>query len=296
VVGLIPGCIVLALLNHYLYGSPFRTGYPPVSELYSWAQVVPNLDRYPRWLLQSQTPFIFLGVLAPLALRRAWLLLVFAGVVCVSYLPFGVFGRDEWAYVRFLLPAYPPLLVLSVIMAMKALSKAATRTAILVGLSVLCFGGLAVWQAREAVRRGAFATQLVEQRYVEVGRFIAGGTPREAVFITGVHAGSIRYYSGRLTVSYPRLHFRALDQAVQALTASGQRVYFLLEEGEEADFRWRFDSTSELGRLDWPPAVQSSEGIRVRIYEPADRQRFLDSQPIVTHDIDPVKKPIVTQK
>ena len=35
-----------------------------MSELYAWAQVMPNLDRYPRWLVQSQTPFICLGVLA----------------------------------------------------------------------------------------------------------------------------------------------------------------------------------------------------------------------------------------
>lgn len=296
VAGVAPGCLVVVALNDYLYGSPLRTGYPPVNELYAWAQVMPNLDRYPRWLLQTQTPFICLGVLAPLIVRRAWVLLVFAGVVCLSCLPFGVFGRDEWTYLRFLLPAYPPLLVLSVIVAIEGLRRVATRKAAFVFLASVCFGGLALWQAREAVTRGAFITRLVEKRYVDVGRFIAAGMPRDAVFVAGLHAGSIRYYAGHLTVSYPRLHFRALDQAVEALSASGHRVYFLLEEGEEADFRWRFETSSDLGRLDWPPALQRSQDIRVRIYDPADRQRFHAGEPIVTHDIDLVQRPIVTQK
>ncbi len=138
-------------------------------------------------------------------------------------------------------------------------------------------------------------TRIVEQRYADVGRF-AAGLPSEAVFIAGLHAGSIRYYTGRLTLYSERLHFRALDKAVDALTAMGRRPYFVVEEGEEARFRWRFDSSSDLGKLDWPPAAATRRGVLVRIYDPADRKHYVDGQPIVTYDVQLAGPPIVSRK
>jgi 4-amino-4-deoxy-L-arabinose transferase-like glycosyltransferase len=112
----LPGCLAVALINNALYGSPLASGYAPFRELYRWEHVLPNLDRYPRWLVTTQTPFIYFGVVALWVARRrdeAWLLFAFALVVLLSYIPYGVFGRDEWGYLRFLLPAFPALLFAS---------------------------------------------------------------------------------------------------------------------------------------------------------------------------------------
>ena len=61
----VPGCLAVAAINQYLYGSPVRFGYEPVDVLYQLANAGPNLDRYPRWLVQTQTPFILLALAAP---------------------------------------------------------------------------------------------------------------------------------------------------------------------------------------------------------------------------------------
>ena len=74
------------------------------------------------------------------------------------------------------------------------------------------------------------------------------------------------------------------------------RPFIALEEAEEALFRDRFGRWSEIARLDWPPAVARAEPIRVRIYDPADRARFLAGEAIATGDVGLVGKPTLTRK
>ena len=59
----------------------------------------------------------------------------------------------------------------------------------------------------------------------------------------------------------------------------------MLEEAEETWFRDQFAEWNALGRLDWPAMVERSEPIRVHIYDPADRERFLAGDAIATWDI-----------
>jgi hypothetical protein len=111
----------------------------------------------------------------------------------------------------------------------------------------------------------------VERRYVDVGRFIARATPADAVFVAGVHSGSIRYYAGRLTLHYPRLRQGSLDLAIDTFARHGRAVYFVLEDGERAEFSSRF-SASRFGALDWPAAFRTREGTGISIWDPRQYQ------------------------
>src|SRR5262249_2382636 len=134
------GGVIVAVINDRLYGAPIRSGYESLDALFRWSNAAANLDRYPRWLLQTQTPFIALGGLAPwfarptpppdaaaLSRRGAGLLLAFAAVVCLSYVFYRPFGPEEWTYLRFLLPAYPALIVLAVAVTIAAARGPAQR-------------------------------------------------------------------------------------------------------------------------------------------------------------------------
>lgn len=303
--GVLPGCLAVAAINQYLYGSALRSGYEDFSALYAWTNLGPNLDRYPRWLVQTQSPVIGLALVAPWVLGRrgtsagesrvapehVWLLLAFAGAVFVSYVLYVPYGRDEWGYVRFLLPAFPALMVLGSGVVAEMLRRAIGRRPAEVAASFALAAALIVWQARESVNRGAFLTERAERRYADVGRYVANATPREAVVIAGLHAGSIRYYSGRLTLRYDWLEPRWLDEAVRALAANGYHPYIVLEEGEEAGFRERFGALNRLARLDWQPLARRSQPIRVKIFDPADRERFPAGQTPTPADIPPVRRP-----
>jgi hypothetical protein len=310
VAGAAPGFLAVAALNQHWFGSPFRSGYGRIDQLYAWTHVLENLDRYPRWLMQTQTPLVCLAFLAPLFARRAtarqnarragldqvWLLIAVVGFVSLSYLFWGAFGREEWWYLRFLLPAYPPLIVLSVCVLLDLFGLVAPSRAAFVALAMLTVTVWTAWQLREAGRGGAFALQQLERRYVDVAYYIRTVMPREAVFVAGLHAGSIRYHADRITLNFARLDPGALDASVAELTAKGYRPHFALEEGEEPAFRARFGAANSLGRLDWPPMLYTSSGVQVHVFNPADRQRFMAGEAIGASDLLFKGKPILTTK
>ncbi len=295
----VPGCLAVAAIHQYLYGSPLSSGYEPLNVLYAWANAGPNLDRYPRWLVQTQTPFIALALAAPLFTRavsdekgraplqrdHVVLLLSFAAAVMLSYLFYRPYGRDEWEYLRFLLPTYPPLLVLAVAVSVEIARTTRARPTFCAAAAVIACGLVALWQTNEAIGRGALRAGLVDRRYVDVGRFVDVTLPSDSVVFASLHAGSIRYYSGRRTVNYERLERGWLDEAVAELRRRGSHPFIALEEGEIPAFRERFSDRNELGRLDWPPMAERREPIRVRIYDPSDRDRARRGETVQTQSI-----------
>jgi len=285
--GAVPGGVAIGALQNYLYGSPLRSGYEEFSALFAWANAAPNLKQYPRWLIATQTPIVCLALAAPWfpRIRRGGLPLAWVAVVFFCYLFYVPFGADDWSYLRFLLPAYPALIVLSVASALELIDRVTARERVRLAASIAVFASLLAWQGREALHRGVFSQHEVEQRYEDVGRYVTDFTPSNAVFITGLHAGSIRYYAGRLTIRFDWVGERRLDQVVEVMREKGYHPYIALEEGEEAGFRERFVKMSDLARLDWPPAAQRSQPIRVRIYDPLDRARAAQGASIRTAEI-----------
>ena len=291
----VAACLVVAAINQYLYGSPLSSGYEPFRALYDVANVLPNLEHYPRWLLQTQTPFICLAFAAPWLTRRepVILLLAFIAVTFLCYVFYVAFGRDEWTYLRFLLPAFPALLVLATASTIELArrlvpsSRAACpeRSRGAAFASAVCVAVCAALLSI-AAGRGVFNVRTVERRYLDVGRHIAALLPANSIFFAKAHAGSIRHYSGRLTIHYDWLERPWLDQAVSELRARGYHPFFALEEQEEPAFRERFGEMNQLGRLDWPPAAERREPVRVKIYDPADRERHVRGEPIVTRAIE----------
>jgi hypothetical protein len=55
-------------------------------------------------------------------------------------------------------------------------------------------------------------------------------------------------------------------------------------------FRERFSDLNELGGLDWPPMAERRDPIRVRIYDPADRDRSRRGETVQTQAIPPAKR------
>ena len=78
--GAVPGIVAVALLQAAIYGSPLRSGYGDLGQLFSLGYVKTNIVNYPAWLAYAHTPVLALGVLAPFVAPRrgvAWALLAF---------------------------------------------------------------------------------------------------------------------------------------------------------------------------------------------------------------------------
>jgi hypothetical protein len=296
VAGLLPGCLAIAILNRFLYGSPFASGYGPLETLFQWARLGVNLRRYPLWLLQLHSFFILFAAAAPFTTAKkvdpavkdhgvmdpvvAWLLLGFCGVLLICYLFYVPY--DTWPFVRFLLPGVPVLLVLSSAVAMWLMSQLPIRwrTAAMIAVCGLLGG----WCLKRATDLHIFQIAASEHRYVAVGRYVERVLPQNAVVVTVIQSGSIRLYGHRTTVRWDQLAAEEFDRAVRTLRKSGYAPYILLEGWEESEFRARFEERSVFGRLDWPAAAQYN-GPGVRIYSLADRARHLAGQGIPTQQI-----------
>jgi hypothetical protein len=283
--------VFLAWLNTRLYGSPLTSGYGNASELFSSANIFANALRYTRWLVETQTPFVLFGVAAPFAdalatrsaatpttRRHALVGAAFAASVVACYLPYAVF--EEWWYLRFLLPAIAVALVLSASISLRlaGFAPAALRAPLFV--TGVCL--LAAFHVSTAVRREAFNLRRVESRYLAAAAWASGHLPADAVLLSVQESGPLRLYARRTTVRFDYIEPHGLDAAVRYLEGAGSRPFFALEAWEEAQFRGRFGRHSAMGLLDWPPMAEVGRPVKVRFYDPRDRDRYLAGEPVAT--------------
>ena len=258
---MLPGALAVGAINHQLYGSALTSGYGGF-EIYSARNFWPNVVRYARWLIETQTPFVLLAFAAPFLLARrglseaattARVALAFALILFLTYawyIPF-----DEWTYLRFLLPAYPLLLGLSAAsFAALAPARGRPRAAAFLLLAI-AVGGWGVWHSGVA-----FRVQDEEIRH-QVAGYWAGGLPDNAVVISNRHSGSVRYYGHRVTLRFEWLYPEVYQDALAYLHASGKRAYAVLDDVEREIFRQRYAGVADVSWLDREPLLVAAGGV-----------------------------------
>jgi hypothetical protein len=283
--GALPGLALMLWLNDQLYGSALASGYGDAAQLFSTAHIQDNLANFGRALLQTQYLVPVLGILAPVIFtgdrRRLSVVLLLAAVLVLAiYLVYQPY--PEWWYLRFLMPALVLLLILTSAVAVEVAARAR-----MAGVIPIVAVVLAILGTRVAGERQAFALQRLEGRYRDTAALVADRLPANAVLITVWQSGSVRFHAGREAVLWDSLDPAWLDRAVAWLAGRGLQPYFLFERREEPEFRARFRGASTLGALDWPPRLDLNR--QVRIYDPADRARFLAGETYQT-DLQPRRK------
>jgi hypothetical protein len=238
------------------------------------------------WLLRGLERRPIGADISPDAYRLSWLFVGMSAALfgCYAfYLPF-----DNWTFLRFLLPAIPLLLMLSSA-AVLALSHRLTSVSLGWLLAVL-FCMLIAWRWDAAVARGFQPLQAHDRRFELIGEFIRDQLPPNAVVLTIIHSGSVRHYSGRVTLRWDWLPPEWLDPALTFLKTNGYRPYLLIEEWERPQFVERFSGKSNVTVLDWPPVATYHHrgGIQADIFDPDDRGRYLAGHQVDTQIIGPV--------
>ena len=120
ILGGMPGAVLLGIINHAAYHRIFTTGYGDVAGIFG-AQYVPvTLIFYLAWLPMVLTPLVFLAAGIPLLFRRQRGMVVMLAAWILVFLVFYLFYRhthEMWWYLRFLLPAFPALIVAALLVA-----------------------------------------------------------------------------------------------------------------------------------------------------------------------------------
>jgi uncharacterized protein (DUF433 family) len=259
-------------MNLHRYGSPLRSGYGNMRTAFAASHVAPNIAHWTGWLTATETPLIvfaavgvaaaFVAPAGPLSRRSAALIAATTLAVTLSYVGYAPF--DEWSYLRFLLPAFPPLLVAMA----AALLWMRTRLPAAVGVTavLVLVVGMAGHGVRYLTAAGVGSLRDDARRYVAVARFATEQTPANAVYISLQHSGSLRYYSGRPVIRFDRISVD-LDRALADLRQAGWRPYVVLEDWEETQFKQQFAAASQTGRLAGRPIARLMK-YGVNVYDP----------------------------
>jgi hypothetical protein len=269
--GILPSVVAVGIINAHLYGSPGRSGYGDLRELYAWGFLLDNLARYPKWLIETHTPLIALCVVPLIAIRRveagsrAPILLCAALVIALwaSYLFYLVF--DAWWFLRFVLASFPPLFVLAMHgwRLVAGILPSWGRAVIL----TIAFAAVATFQVQQIQQKELLNFRVGESVYPSAAAYVDKALPRNALIISMLHSGSIRFYANRLTMRFEVLDPAWWPRALEVLVSKGYRPYVLLAESEEAQFRQRFG----LGAHDDAPGsilAEISQPQHVRLYDP----------------------------
>ena len=271
--GIVPGLVAIMVINTLLYGGPLSSGYGSLLEPYSWSSVPLNLRNYFVWIVQTQTPFILLALVplfVPGALRdnspavstrnclAAMVVLTF-----VSYIFYATF--NQWFYLRFLLPAYPALLVL-LAAALRWLAWKIPVEARVPAVAVVC-AVMIPFGVNVGRNEGIFRVAAYEQRHIRAANEVAARTPPDAIVLSVQHSGSVRYYANRTTMRYDWLEEGALDAALDDLASKGRRAYLVVDDWEEKEFRSRFSPANRAGRLDWAPLARVAGKPEVHVFD-----------------------------
>ncbi|HYM59853.1 MAG TPA: hypothetical protein VEZ11_03055, partial [Thermoanaerobaculia bacterium] len=111
--------IPLALWNHNVYGSSFRTGYGSILDEFSVAYFSTRAAHYLRWIAIMMSPLPLLAFLASAAAAvRSAQHRMLASAFASFFLVYSFYGPyDAWWYTRFLLPAIPAVICSAMLLA-----------------------------------------------------------------------------------------------------------------------------------------------------------------------------------
>jgi hypothetical protein len=277
-VGVAPAIAFILWLNSTLYESALTSGYGTLGALYKIEYFPRNVRNFISWTTDVETPLVALAALffvIPSVSRATQvpyarfliggLLLVVTGSYAF-YQPF-----DTWWYLRFLLPIWPLLMLLTAIVIHHFSSRLpahACHALMTTAVIALCCHGLYVAEHRSVFELGRQA-----RGYIDVARFVAAHTEPDAVILSMQHGGALRLYSGRSTLRYDNLDPLWLDRALLHLQSTGHKPYLVLERWEVELFRQRFGAASRAGALDWPPIA--TLGSEIAVYDALDRNTGL---------------------
>ena len=245
-----------------------------MSQLFGWSYVPTNLTRYFTWLVGAQTPLVLLGVAALVVpLRRVWpnvpdrrVFVLIAALLVGVVAPYAAYFNvdDVWWMLRYLLPLWPLMMVglAAVAIAASRATRPVVAIAVTVAIVVLGLNGV-----RLAASRGVFDLWKEARRFVTVSKLVQGVTEPSSVIFSREHAGSVRYYAGRMTIRFDAFDDDWLDRGVAWLAERGVHAYVVLDEWEVEHFRRHFATQSLLSALDCSADARLSghvEGVRLR--------------------------------
>ena len=226
--GGIPGAIFQAAVNLHLYGGILTTGYGDVGSLFRVVYLGWSARAYLQWLPVCLTPAVALlaAVLFIPALRRdrrVIALAIWVAVFLVFY-AFYFHTSETWWYLRFVLPAFSPMIVLVIMVMRRAVSRFSDSVRWTLGFAaaISIIGWDIVWLDRLGVpSRG-------EGQYHIAASWVNANLPRNAVLLAMQASGSLLYYTPFTLVRSDQFDRNSFAGVERACDSAARPIYAVL--------------------------------------------------------------------
>ena len=241
-VGGLPGAALLMFYNWKVYGSPITTGYGDVRSAFSTDYLGHNLLHFARWIPVLLTPLVVGGLLAPFlprARQRGFAVLATWAGLLIGFYAFYYHSGETWWYLRFILPAFPALL-LAALLAWESIAEAAQlrrETTIALGsLLLLLSAGWLVWQDGE---RDIFYVARNERSYPDASHWAQKNLPANTALFCMQVSGALYYYTDFILLRWDQITPEKYGPLLQTIAGQGRPVYAALYEFETAEAQQR---------------------------------------------------------
>lgn len=229
ILGGLPAAIFLGAFNQAAYGRILTTGYGSVAGEFNLAVVPLTLRHYALWLPVVLTPFVVLALGLPALARRLprpiCLLTVWCLLFAVLYV-FNIHTHEFWWYLRFLLPAFPPLIVAALLVANALIARFHLPLRrwwlVIAGTLVLLHG--AAWSRY----LHAYTIGHGEKVYPDVAAWLQAHLPANAVVAAMQASGALFYYTDYTFVRWDMIEPADFQRIAKACTSAGRPVYAVL--------------------------------------------------------------------
>jgi hypothetical protein len=261
-----------ACLHWYLYGDVRATGYGRSDVLFSPSHLPTNARIYGTWGVLANGWIWIAGLaLLPWTLgRTTWAVLI--AVIVGAWVPYAIYRPyDHWETLRFILPLLLVCSILSIggwhvrlrqlVSRLTGSSRPAlahvTSTWVFLIIVGVMMSGWIKWLDEYRV----FGLVRQEERYRLAGQMVERVTPPNAVILTSLHSGSLRYYAHRDTVDWAEIPKESFVLTVATLRLKDRPVFVLLDGDEE---RKQFETLHGNALIAWLPHGQRRN---LRLYE-----------------------------
>ncbi len=224
--GGLPFAIVLAAYNWSTFGSPLASGYSEIGLLHALhaAGIQERAGFYIDQTARQFGPFALIAWLAALSPARprvalaAWFLAFFAFYSC-----YDIYGA--WWYTRFILPAYPGLIVLVAIFAEHLFQRRtlwARATAVGIGAITLAF-------ALAGVRKfEVFTIDDGQFQLLRAARWMAKEIPPGSIIVTSEASGLTLYHTKNYPLRWEYVTSDELHEYIDTAAAHGRGSWAVL--------------------------------------------------------------------
>jgi hypothetical protein len=239
--GSLPGGLLLLYLNWRLYSSPFTTGQASLLQQMSIGYLPHNLFHFGRWTFVLLGPmtlcslaFLFFRQLGSrdYLIQASWLM----GLVGF-YAFYSDAGLDAWWWLRYLLPAYPSLIILATAGLRKIWIRVfqsyqtVARWGIAAAIIILSFGWEVIFVPR--VGGGELLTMAQSWKLYRDGpRWTQQNIHPDAIIVCSDFSGAFYYYTNFTVLNYGNMDTNKVREFLLAAGMQGRPMYAVLSDFE----------------------------------------------------------------